>query len=392
MSRPVPVPASANRLTPESATAVRGQTAQAFSSLAPFGSSPRSPDIARAFLDYFGTGAATTATVTPPAVASSHTNGSARTVEIGFASAPSVAGPAAADGEGAAYLSAPAPTMAPAGPVPGSSAGALLTRAMTFNVRYDTAADGPDAWPYRLDDLADLVGTYRPLVAGLQEALAHQVHQLASRLAKHGYRWVGVGRDDGGDAGEFCPIFYDDSELTLHDWDVFWLSDDPSCPGSRHADAALPRICTWAKLQRRAGPASHKPFFVFNTHFDHAGPKPRQFSVGVLLAKITEIAGLYPCLVLGDLNCTRAEETYRLATASFLVDAFVEGPQPGDTSPTFTGFRIDSDDSSAVTIDYVLASGFFVAGYKVLRERRRDGRRISDHRPVLVDVLFKTYT
>ena len=356
-----PIPIRGSRLSPPDA--------KAFSSLAPFGSSPRSPEIARAFEQYFSAAAGANTTT---------------------ASAP---GGAAA----AAVVDDEAPTAAPirlsaVSPAPGGgeSADALLSRVMSLNVRYDTAADGPDAWAYRLDDLADLVATYHPLVAGLQEALAGQVYQLESRLAVHGYRWVGVGRDDGHAAGEFCPIFYDAERLQLDDWHSFWLSGEPDRPGSKHADAALPRLCTWARLQRRSGAHAHRPFYVFNTHFDHQSAAARAFSARLLLDKIAQIAGLYAAVVVGDLNCTRAEPTYATMVSSFLRDSFVEGPQPGDDSPTFTGFRIDSDDSTAYTIDYILVSGFHVAGYKVLRERRRNGRRISDHRPVVADILLES--
>jgi endonuclease/exonuclease/phosphatase family metal-dependent hydrolase len=351
-SQPVAIQSRSRLQVPEAA----GTGAQAFSSLAPFGSSPRTPDIARAFDDYY-LGAARTDR--PP---SRVTTPTAVPIRLSTTTATTTA----ADG-------------------------ALLTRVLTLNVRYDNAADGRDAWAYRLDDLADLVATYRPMVAGLQEALARQVYQLDSRLARHGYRWVGVGRDDGQDGGEFCPLFYDADALHLHDWNVFWLSPTPDVPGSRHEAAALPRLCTWAKVQRRAGANAHKPFFVFVTHFDHASPAARLFSAHLLLDRIRDIAGLYPCVVLGDLNCVRREAAYgTLLASAFLDDAFAAGPQPGDDSPTFTGFRVDSDDSSATTLDYVLVSGFHVAGYKVLRERRRDGRRISDHRPVVADVLMRT--
>jgi len=258
---------------------------------------------------------------------------------------------------------------------------------MTFNVRFDNPKDGPDSWPYRVDDVAELVVTYLPAIVGLQEALANQVHQLQHRLAAHKYQWAGVGRDDGRASGEFCPIFYNTDLVRLEDWGVFWLSPTPDQPGSRHPDVRLPRLCTWAKLARCSGPSADQPFFAFNVHFDHEAESARVFSAKLMLERISQIAGLFPSILLGDLNCQRRDAPYVELTSSYLKDTFLEGPQPGDDSPTFTGFDVFSDDSTAITIDYIFVSGFDVAGYKVPRERRRNGRRISDHRAVVVDIL-----
>ena len=46
-------------------------------------------------------------------------------------------------------------------------------RFLSFNIRYDNPADGPDAWPHRISAVADLLARYRPDAFGLQEAKRH---------------------------------------------------------------------------------------------------------------------------------------------------------------------------------------------------------------------------
>jgi len=38
------------------------------------------------------------------------------------------------------------------------------------------------------------------------------------------YQFVGVGRDNGKEKGEFAPLFYNANQFTLLDSSTFWLS------------------------------------------------------------------------------------------------------------------------------------------------------------------------
>jgi len=82
---------------------------------------------------------------------------------------------------------------------------------MTFNVRYDELFYEPDNtssnnWANRKDFQASLLNFHQPDVIGMQEPLGHQVHFFEKALP--GYKWVGVGREDGKNEGEYNPIFY----------------------------------------------------------------------------------------------------------------------------------------------------------------------------------------
>ena len=79
----------------------------------------------------------------------------------------------------------------------------MLTSVMSFNIRYDNLGDGKNRWELRRPGCARLCSTSTPPdVVGVQEALHHQVEQLAEDLPE--YAWVGVGRTDGLEAGEYA--------------------------------------------------------------------------------------------------------------------------------------------------------------------------------------------
>ena len=109
---------------------------------------------------------------------------------------------------------------------------------------------------------------------GLQEALKGQIDDLQALLPD--YAWLGVGREDGMEQGEFAPIFYRRDRLDTLRWGTFWLSETPDIPGSRSWDAALERIATWTVLRDRQ---TSEEFLAVNTHFDHRGaeaPDPQR--------------------------------------------------------------------------------------------------------------------
>jgi len=66
---------------------------------------------------------------------------------------------------------------------------------MTFNIRLNVASDSLNAWPYRKDKVASQILFHDANIVGVQEALYDQMMDLQARL--NGYKYVGVGREDG---------------------------------------------------------------------------------------------------------------------------------------------------------------------------------------------------
>ena len=157
---------------------------------------------------------------------------------------------------------------------------------LTFNIRYDNPDDGKNSWEQRKTSVVALLEHYAPQIFGLQEGLLQQVRYLKEHLGP--YNYVGVGREDGKEKGEYSPIFYDTTQYEMISNSTFWLSNTPE-KVSVGWDAALERICTCALFRHQE---SGKYLWVFNTHFDHMGVKARQKSAQLLLKIQIEQFGL----------------------------------------------------------------------------------------------------
>ncbi|HWK99752.1 MAG TPA: hypothetical protein VNQ55_07390, partial [Parapedobacter sp.] len=119
----------------------------------------------------------------------------------------------------------------------------------TFNVRNDNNSSDSiqgDGWKVRYPVIAQLVRFHEFDVFGTQEALHHQLEDLKESLP--GYAYVGIGRDDGKQAGEYSAIFFDTRKFRALEHGDFWLSEQTDFP-NKGWDAALPRICSWVKLE-----------------------------------------------------------------------------------------------------------------------------------------------
>jgi len=243
----------------------------------------------------------------------------------------------------------------------------------TFNVRCDFPGDGVQGWAYRRERFLSLLHTWLPDVLGLQEPLQHQYNQIQQSLTD--YASVGVGRDDGREAGEFCPIFYRRERFDLLESGTFWFSETPEVPGTSDWGNRNRRICTWANLKERS---SGTAFTVYNLHLDHESQHSREKSVALLLSRIRERETQLPVIVMGDFNAEPDNPALaRFANSS--VPTSVLMTVPGAAAGTFHGFAGDVEEGP---IDHI-----FVSSEWVLENARvilGDGLRPypSDHLPV----------
>lgn len=275
----------------------------------------------------------------------------------------------------------------PAAAPPPAAAPAATLAVMTFNIRYGTAADGANAWPLRREACAARIRAAAPDVLGVQEALAFQNDWLVAQCP--GYTTIGVGRDDGAAAGEFSTLFVRTARFRVLASGTFWYGDTPDVPGSKHADAALPRIATWARLQDHA--AGDRLLLVVNTHFDHRGERARAAAAAQLRAFVAQHAQGAAAVVLGDFNAAPGSEPHRVLTGSggdgvALFDSFraATGKPTGDEG-TFHGFR---DRSDGRRIDWILHTAPLAATSAAIDRTRDGGRFPSDHDPVVVTLTW----
>jgi len=269
-----------------------------------------------------------------------------------------------------AIAQAPAPMPAQAAPL----------TVMSFNIRYGTANDGENHWLKRREQLFALLREQQADVVGLQEALHGQIEEILQAVP--GYAYVGVGRSDGRQAGEYAAILYRTARLQARRSDTFWFSDTPGVVKSASWGNQIERISTWAYFEDREGPA----FYVFNVHLDHQSQPSRERSVALLLARIGALDPKAPVVVTGDFN---AGETNPAAVAMLAVfrDSFRVLHPDANEAGTFNGFK--PGQTGGDKIDFVFVEpGIEVLDAAIVRTSR-DGRYPSDHFPVTARIRLR---
>ncbi len=258
-----------------------------------------------------------------------------------------------------------------------------VVRAMTYNLRLDVSSDGENKWDNRKNLLAKQIEFYEPDFLGVQEALPQQMHYLDSTMTA--YDFIGVGRDDGKEKGEFSAIFYNKSKFKVVQQSTFWLSQHPDKPGLGW-DAACNRVCTYGLFENLK---TKKKFWIFNTHFDHIGTVARMESAKLILAKIKELnKANYPFVLTGDFNLTEDNESIKKITET-LYDAKKVAKLNHGPEGTWNAF----DFSKPVTerIDYIFIpkdKNVSVKKYATLSDNK-NLRYFSDHLAVLADIEIK---
>jgi len=251
---------------------------------------------------------------------------------------------------------------------------------VSFNIRYDNPDDGENIWDNRKDWVASLLDFHEAEIICLQEALHNQIIDLLDRLPN--FNWVGLGRDDGKQLGEYSPIFYNINRFELLDWGCFWLSETPIVP-SIGWDAACIRICTHVKLKDKK---NNKEFFVFNTHLDHIGAAARTNSVKLILKKIEEVGGDNAVILAGDFNAL--PETPELESITRILNDTYRKTQKPPYGPVGTWNAFDYNNPLDQRIDYIFVSSHFeVSRYANITDARNQ-RFPSDHLPVLVRLVL----
>ena len=250
---------------------------------------------------------------------------------------------------------------------------------ISYNIRYDNNWDIENSWEIRRSNIIQILIKYSPSIIGIQEGLLNQVQYINNSLINYDY--VGVGRDDGKEKGEFCAIYFDTTRYVLLKNSTFWLSETPDTI-SVGWDAALERICTYGLFKDRI---TKKEFWVFNTHFDHMGIIAREKSSGLILKRIKKInRQSLPVILMGDFNSIPnsppvKEIVTELSDALQISLQKLHGP-----GGTFNGFNEDLPIEKR--IDYIFTKNLKVLSYTHVNDRLENNRHISDHLPVMIKI------
>ena len=266
-----------------------------------------------------------------------------------------------------------------------------IFKVMTFNIRYGTAKDSLNSWPYRRDILVDCLKKNKPDILATQEALDFQVDFI--REAFPAWKSFGVGRyyhvtvpdrpQESGN-GESCSILYDSTKFRLIRQGTYWHSDTPDVPGSITWGNSLARITTWGIFQENSG---GKDFVVMNTHF-HSGEPYVTNTTDLIISKWQEIAAGRPSILVGDFNLDPASPTHQRFCANGpgqpnFIDCWQALSMPETDAATSHGF---DGSTSRSRIDWILVTPEIgVQNIKIIHDNL-DGRYPSDHYPVMAEL------
>ena len=206
----------------------------------------------------------------------------------------------------------------------------------TYNIRNKNEGDSlrGEIWSKRCQVICDQVNFMSPAIFGTQEVLRGQLSDMLRGL--DGYDYVGVGRDDGAEKGEYAAVFYQKARLQLLDKGNFWLNETPDMPRLGW-DAACIRICSWGKFKDLLTGCE---FYFFNLHMDHVGKVARREGAKLVVNKIREIAAGAPAILTGDFNVDQTDEIYRIFTESgILKDSYLCAPVRFAENGTFNSFN-----------------------------------------------------
>ncbi|HLO97354.1 MAG TPA: endonuclease/exonuclease/phosphatase family protein [Fimbriimonas sp.] len=234
-------------------------------------------------------------------------------------------------------------------------------RVMTFNIRNGRANDGENSWPNRRHLTAQVIKKNDPDIIGLQEVYDFQLQYLLSQLPE--YEFYSIGRDDGERDGEQCTILWKPDRLHLADSETFWLSDNPSEPGSATWGNRTTRICSMVTFK--------EGFTFLNTHLDHESSAARAKGIALILEKLPA----NPWIMVGDLNAEPDSEDLKSLTQSEVI-RFHTASQPLGTFHNFTG------KSDGEKIDHIFSSPEWSARAIQVDRTKDEGLYPSDHYPV----------
>ena len=233
----------------------------------------------------------------------------------------------------------------------------------------------------------DTIKNHAADVIGLQEARYSQLSTIQQALPQ--YNRYGVGRSDGRQSGESCPIFYRRDRYVMTESGTFWFSRTPDEPGSKSWGAMFPRICSWVHLIDKT---SGTGIYVYNVHMDNLSQNSRENSVRVLAGRIAKRKKQDPFIVMGDFNMESdnpAMVYLRNVTNQTpyprMRDAWASVHFREPVMGTRHGFR---GGISGPKIDHVSLCESLIPLDVEIDQRSYDGRYPSDHFPVVAKILL----
>ena len=238
-------------------------------------------------------------------------------------------------------------------------------RVMSYNLRYKDPIT-------RVKKLTAVIADVSPDIIGMQEAIPEWMQYLTMGF-EGVYDYIGVGRDNGIDEGEYAAIFYRTDKFNVVDSGTFWLSLTPEVPSSNW-DSGCYRICTWAVFERKS---DGQKFAFLNTHLDNASEEARINQAKLVVEKAQSFD--IPVIITGDMNVTPDTAVHSTYTDAGYTDTRESAPIT-DYSPTYTDFQTVTADMPI--IDYIFVKGFTAHKFDAYESYA------SDHFPIWTELEF----
>ena len=191
-----------------------------------------------------------------------------------------------------------------------------------------------NGWDLRKGYLCDMINLEAFDVFGAQEVKKPQLDDMLTALPE--YRYVGVGRDDGKEKGEYSPVFYRNDKFKLLNSGTFWLSETPD-QVSKGWDGLCRRVCSWAYLQRKSDKVC---FYFLSTHLDHKGKVAKMEGAKLIVKFIKEQCKGENVIIVGDFNVNQGSEPYKVfAESGVLNDTYDIAKYRFAPTGTFNSFE-----------------------------------------------------
>lgn len=252
-------------------------------------------------------------------------------------------------------------------------------RVMTFNLRFETAADGIYQWKYRKEIVLDTIWAYQPELLGTQEGTVPQLDYLATHLT--GYKPF-ISHRDTDPTCQYSTIFYRPDQIISGPGEEFWLSKTPTVHRSKNWGSAFPRMVTFGRFRE----VNREQWFYFaDTHLDHISAPARIKGAEMIRQHFVQLGE--PTILVGDFNDHPGSAVHRLLVqnGSPFLDTWdlVHGPEEkATTQHKFTGELYGS------RIDWILITPPFRVKEAIIITYNVDGRYPSDHFPYLVELEY----
>ena len=256
-----------------------------------------------------------------------------------------------------------------------------LLKLGTYNIRIISESDSLEkAWNNRKKYVAKIVKDNAYDAIGFQE-IANSTQEKDLRDSLPDYTLVTWGRSSAVTlTGERVGVAYLTDKFLQLESGFFFLSTNPSLPLVSW-DSNYSRITVYVKLQNKI---TGEIFYFFTTHLDNGGKIARREGAKINVQKMQEIAGKYPCFIVGDFNAGPSEvDVHNTFLAYYNDSRTVSQEAPVGSEGTYSGWS-SANAAASKRIDYIYSNKTQILTYKTINENYNRSITPSDHFPLQI--------